>query len=59
MDAVAPPPELPKPNSMAGRQRKISRGHHRMLDAVDVDAVDAVAQPLGHRLQSGGVPSAA
>ena len=29
-------------------------GHHRVLDAVDVDAVDAVAQPLGHRLQSGG-----
>ena len=29
-------------------------GHHRVLDAVDVNAVDAVAQPLGHRLQSGG-----
>ena len=29
-------------------------GHHRVLDAVDVNAVDAVAQPLGHRLQSSG-----
>ena len=33
-DAVAPPPELPKPNSMAGRHRKISRGRNSRTRAI-------------------------